>query len=123
MVDFAKGFDSVNWKYLLDIMRLMGFGVKWRTWIEACLESTSVSVLVNGSPTPEFSLQKGIRQGDPLSPFLFLIAGEGLNFLANAASNLGHIKGVEIGADKVRVSHLQYADDTIFIGEWGMRNT
>ncbi|XP_071739297.1 uncharacterized mitochondrial protein AtMg01250-like [Rutidosis leptorrhynchoides] len=100
----------------------MGFGDKWRKWMLACFKSASISVLVNGSPTQEFNLEKGVRQGDPLSPFLFIIAAEGLNLLAKKATESGLLKGVEIGSDKILVSHLQYADDTLFIGEWGRQN-
>ncbi|XP_071717917.1 uncharacterized protein [Rutidosis leptorrhynchoides] len=94
----------------------MGFRDKWRDWILARLKSASISVLVNGSPTKEFSLGRGIRQGDPLSLFLFILAAEGLNILTKAAMGKGCFKVVEIGNDKVVVWHLQYADDTIFIG-------
>ncbi|XP_071694534.1 uncharacterized mitochondrial protein AtMg01250-like [Rutidosis leptorrhynchoides] len=100
----------------------MGFGVKWIKWIHSCLKLASISILVNGSPTREFSLGRGIRQGDPLSPFLFILAAEGLNILAKAAIEKGLFKGVEIRNDKVLVSYLQYADDTIFIGEWSRAN-
>ncbi|XP_071728393.1 uncharacterized protein [Rutidosis leptorrhynchoides] len=86
------------------------------------LSSASISLLVNGSPTSEFSLGRGIRQGDPLSPFLFIIAAEGLNILAKAACEKGLFKGIEVGSDKVPISHLQYVDDTIFIGEWSHAN-
>ena len=55
-VDFEKAYDSLNWKYLLDMLRLMGFGGKWCKWIEECLKSATVSVLVNGSPTKEFQM-------------------------------------------------------------------
>ncbi|XP_071687594.1 uncharacterized protein [Rutidosis leptorrhynchoides] len=121
-VDFSKAFDSVNWEFLLDTMQSMRFGVKWWRWIESCLKSALVSILVNGSPTREFKLGRGIRQGDPLSPFLFLIVGEGLNFLTKVAINNGLYKGVKIGNDSIPFSHLQYAVDTIFIGEWSTRN-
>ncbi|XP_071713279.1 uncharacterized protein [Rutidosis leptorrhynchoides] len=60
----------------------------------------------------------GVHQGDPLSPFLFILAAEGLNILAKAAVDKGLFKGVEVGKEKVIISHLQYADDTIFFGNW-----
>ena len=78
-VDFDKAFDSINWKYIDSMLDQMGFGAKWRSWIQSCLSSSKASVLINGSPTEEFNITKGVRQGHPLSPFLFIIAMEGLN--------------------------------------------
>ncbi|XP_071708555.1 uncharacterized mitochondrial protein AtMg01250-like [Rutidosis leptorrhynchoides] len=100
----------------------MGFGAKWRKWILACLKSASISVLINGSPTHEFKLERGIRQRDPLSPFLFIITAEGLNILTKKSVDSGLFKGVDIGSEKVPLSHLQYADETIFLGNWGRQN-
>ncbi|XP_071713183.1 uncharacterized protein [Rutidosis leptorrhynchoides] len=120
--DFEKAFDTINWEYLLTIIRKMGFGVKWLSLIRACLNSTSISILVNGSPTHEFTPQRGVRQGDPLSPYLFIIAVEGLNSLIKHAIESNLYNGIEIGRYKVLVSHLQYVDDTIFFGEWSRRN-
>ncbi|GJZ35962.1 reverse transcriptase domain, reverse transcriptase zinc-binding domain protein [Tanacetum coccineum] len=94
----------------------MGFGDKWCTWIEACLKSSSMFVQVNGSSTAEFRLERGVRQGDPLSPFLFIVAAEGLNAMVNDAVDKGVFKGIKVGTNNVVVSHLQYADDTIFFG-------
>ncbi|GJS89425.1 reverse transcriptase domain, reverse transcriptase zinc-binding domain protein [Tanacetum coccineum] len=99
-------------------MKRMGFEVKWCKWIESCLHSATMSILVNGSPTKEFRLGRGVRQGDPLSPFLFILAAEGLNAIVNEAVDKGIFRGVRIGDNRVMVSHLQYADDTIFFGEW-----
>ncbi|KAJ9542842.1 hypothetical protein OSB04_029348 [Centaurea solstitialis] len=67
-VDFEKAYYSVEWDFLLDSLENMGFGSKWRRWIEACLRSSTMSVLVNGSPTKEFGIGRGLRQGDPLAP-------------------------------------------------------
>ncbi|XP_071727305.1 uncharacterized mitochondrial protein AtMg01250-like [Rutidosis leptorrhynchoides] len=106
----------------MEVMGIMGFGLKWRQWILACLKSASISILVNGSPTLEFNLRRGIRQGDPLSPFFFIIAAEGLNALSKMAVSNNLFSGVEIGKDKVCISHLQYADDTIFFCEWNPQN-
>ena len=74
-VDFEKAFDSVNWNFLQNTMRQMGFGIKWRKWIASCLSSASISIVVNGSPSKEFKLERGLRQGDPLSPFFLRIVG------------------------------------------------
>ncbi|XP_071719523.1 secreted RxLR effector protein 78-like [Rutidosis leptorrhynchoides] len=116
-VDFKKAFDSISWDFWDEMMVLMGFGSKWRSWITSCLKSASISILVNGSPTKEFKLGRGVRQGDLLSPFLFIIAAEGLNWLAKSAVHCNLYEGVEIGMDRIPISHLQYADDTIFFGK------
>ncbi|XP_071740651.1 uncharacterized protein [Rutidosis leptorrhynchoides] len=100
----------------MEVMSFMGFGVKWRQWILSCLKFASISILVNGSPTLEFKLGRSVRQGDPLSPFLFILAAEGLNALTKIAVSNKLFSGVEIGKDKVCISHLQYADDKIYLG-------
>ncbi|GJR72598.1 putative RNA-directed DNA polymerase [Tanacetum coccineum] len=121
-VDFEKVYDSINSKFLGDIMKRIGFDSKWCKWVENCLNSSSMSILVNGSPTEEFTLERGVRQGDPLSPFLFILTAEGLNALVSEAVAKGIFKGLVIGSDRVVVLHLQYADDMIFFGEWRREN-
>ncbi|GKC38993.1 kinase-like domain, beta-lactamase/transpeptidase-like protein [Tanacetum coccineum] len=81
-----------------------------------------MSILVNGSPTEEIGLGKGVRQGDPLSPFLFILAAEGLNAIVSEAVENGIFRGIQVGVDNVMVSHLQYVDDTTFFGEWNKEN-
>ncbi|XP_019433997.1 PREDICTED: uncharacterized protein LOC109340726 [Lupinus angustifolius] len=121
-VDFEKAYDSVNWSFLLYMMERMGFCVKWRNWIKSCLQSNSVSILVNGSPTSEFNMVRGLRQGDPIAPFLFLIVVEGLAGIMRSAVAKRLFKGYEVGKDKVLISHLQYADDTLLIGAKSAEN-
>ncbi|GJX47191.1 putative RNA-directed DNA polymerase [Tanacetum coccineum] len=119
-VDFEKAFDSINWNFINDIIGQMGFGVKWRDCILCCLHSGSI--LINGSPSKEFKLSKGLKQGDPLSPFLFIIAMEALHIAIMEAREKGVFTGAEIGKNKVEISHLQYANDALLLGEWSELN-
>ncbi|PNX64989.1 ribonuclease H, partial [Trifolium pratense] len=69
-----------------------GFDDKWRSWIRACVFAGSLSVLVNGSPTEQIDISKGLKQGDPLAPFLFNLVSEGLGALMKNAVTLGYFK-------------------------------
>ena len=84
-LDIEKAYDHVNWRYLMKVLEMMGFGQKWLKWMEQCISTVCFSVLVNGSPTGFFQSYRGLRPGDPLSPFLFLIAMEGLNNMIKTA--------------------------------------
>ncbi|GJT01740.1 putative RNA-directed DNA polymerase, eukaryota, reverse transcriptase zinc-binding domain protein [Tanacetum coccineum] len=110
-VDFEKAFDSVSWKYLDFVLLNLGFGSKWRSWIRACLSSSRASVLVNGSPTSEFSIKRGLRQGDLLSPFLFILVMEGLHNALSTVVSSGPIRGVKFGSHELTISYLFYVDD------------
>ncbi|KAK3205558.1 hypothetical protein Dsin_019604 [Dipteronia sinensis] len=90
----------------------MGFGMRWCNWIKWCISSPSLSVLVNGGPTKQFSMDIGLRQGDPLSPFLFNIAVEVLSSMLDKAKHMDLLKGAVFGNGEVHISHLQFADDT-----------
>jgi hypothetical protein len=97
-------------------MKKMNFPTLWRKWIMECITTASASVLVNGSPTDEFRFERGLRQGDPLSPFLFLIAAEGLHVMMNALVDTGMFTGYKVGVDNLAsITHLQFADDTLLV--------
>jgi hypothetical protein len=96
-VGFEKAYDYVDWGYLDAVMGRMSFPSLWRKWIKECVCTATASVLVNGSPTDEFSLERGLHQGDPLSPFLFLLAAEGLNVLMKAMVENNIFTGYRIG--------------------------
>ncbi|GJS42896.1 RNA-directed DNA polymerase, eukaryota [Tanacetum coccineum] len=120
-VDFEKAFDSVKWDYLDETLKAFGFGQKWCTWISGCLKNAMGSVLVNGSPSSEFQFFKGLKQGDPLSPFLFILIMETLHLSFMRIRNAGLYKGISLN-NSFTISHLFYADDVVFVGEWNDKN-
>ena len=119
-LDIKKAYDSINWKFLLKVLQKMGFGSKWLGWMWSCLSSTKFSVLVNGVPIGFFPSTKGLRQGDPLSPYLFVMGMEVLDVLIRRAVEGGYLSGCTIrGGSRptLNISHLFFVDDTIVFCE------
>ncbi|GJU12575.1 RNA-directed DNA polymerase, eukaryota, reverse transcriptase zinc-binding domain protein [Tanacetum coccineum] len=120
-VDFEKAFDSVRWDFLDDLLFKFGFGGKWRKWIQSCLRSSRGSIILNGSPTEEFQFHKGLKQGDPLSPLLFILVMESLHLSFNRVEEAGLFNGIQLNSS-INISHLFYADDAVFVGQWCEKN-
>jgi len=104
------------------MMERLGFCKRWIQWIRECLESATVSVLVNGSPSKEFKTSRGLRQGDPMAPFLFLIVAQGLAGLVKQATRKKLLSGIKVGGKEVEINLLQFADDTLFVCESKVQN-
>jgi hypothetical protein len=121
-VDFEKAYDSVEWNFLDYMLSRCGFCAKWIEWIRVCVFAGNLSVLVNGSPTGEINIQRGLKQGDPLAPFLFLLVVEGFSGVMRRAVDLELFRGFSVGSNPMVISHLQYADDTLCIGEASVEN-
>ncbi|XP_076893436.1 uncharacterized protein LOC143545418 [Bidens hawaiensis] len=117
-VDFEKAYDTLNWGFIDSVMEQMGFPPLWRKWIAGCLTSARTSVLVNGSPTVEFDVRRGIRQGDPMAPFLFIIAMEALHIAMVKARETGLIHGLRLPKDGPNLTHFFFADDVMFLADW-----
>nr|GEU39579.1 RNA-directed DNA polymerase, eukaryota [Tanacetum cinerariifolium] len=120
-VDFAKAYDSIRWYFLYDVLISFGFGSKWRSWIRGSLSSGKISILVNGSPTLEFYFHRGLKQGDPLALFLFLLIMESLHLSFSRAVEAGIFTGFKVD-HSITLSHLFYVEDAVFIGEWSHSN-
>lgn len=121
-MDFAKVYDTVHLNFLDSMLKNFNFCEKWRGWIRECVSPAYAFVLVNGSPLGEFKLQRGLRQGDPLSPLLYLLVAEGLSILTSKAMGLNLFEPAVLGTENVVISHLQYAGDMIFMVAASMEN-
>jgi hypothetical protein len=115
-LDMEKAYDHVDWNFLIYLLRRCGFGERWCSWIKHCISSARFSVLINGSLSGFFGSSRGVRQGDPLSPFLFVLVMEAFSRMISAMYSRGLISGFSVGSrehDRVEVSHLLFADDTL----------
>lgn len=112
-IDLEKAFHNVKWSFVDEVLVKMGFGATWRMWIAGCIKRIPFSVLVNGSSCGRFTSQKGLRQGNPLSPFLFLLVSEVLTTMFTKATEMGWMGGFEVKEKGTKISHLQFSDDTL----------
>ena len=112
-LDMSKAYDRVEWSYLVKIMEKLGFCEKWVSLVYECISTVSYSILVNGEPRGDIRPSRGIRQGDPLSPYLFLLCSEGLNRMLQQAASNDKIRGFSLCKRGPRISHLFFADDSL----------
>ena len=120
-LDMAKAYDRVEWNYLQGMMLKLGFAESFVNLIMRCVTSVSFSVRVNGQLSSPFRPSRGIRQGDPISPYLFLLCSEGLSCLLRSVGPLHLARGVRVGIHAPWISHLLFADDCIVFAEASQR--
>ncbi|CAM8925778.1 unnamed protein product [Rhodiola kirilowii] len=111
-IDLWKAYDCIDWKFLISMMHLLKFPSKYIAWMQMCIESPSYSIMINGEMSDFFEGRRGIRQGDPLSPFLFTIAMECLSRMLQGLNKEDgfyyHPK-----CHRIKLSHILFADDLI----------
>ena len=112
-LDMSKVYDRVEWAFLEIFLLKMGFHNSWVSLIMECITTMSYSILVNGEPQGMIVPTRGLRQGDPLSPYLFLFCAEGLNALLKKAADDGYINGFSISRRGPKLTHLFFADDCL----------
>lgn len=112
-LDMNKAYDRVEWNFLEAMMRKLGFADKWVRLIMSLVKSVELALVINGKPGSYFKPTRGIRQGDPLSPYLFLFVSEALSSLINKACDAQLLQGLSFCRNGPILSHLLFADDTL----------
>lgn len=113
-LDLKKAFDSIDWEFLRLILHAVGFGDKLTSWILACVTSANFAVLINGEATSFFKSERGLRQGCPLSPYLFILIMEGLSLLLTQSFSAHLISGIKV-SKFINIFLLMFVDDVLIL--------
>jgi hypothetical protein len=111
-LDMSKAYNRVEWAFLEEVMKRMGFACAWVKLIMMCVKTANLAISINGSPVGRIYPSHGIRQGDPISSYLFLLCAEALSTQLSKADGNGILRGVSTSRHGPRLNHLFFADDT-----------
>lgn len=114
-MDMSKAYDRVEWEFVSKVLQRLGFHDKWINLIMQCIQSVFYSFLINDKVYELVKPYRGIRQGDPLSPYIFILCGEVLYSLCRKVGREGSLKGIRVARGSPRINHLLFADDTMMI--------
>ena len=112
-IDMSKAYDRVEWLFLEKSLLKMGFQASWVALIIECISTISYSILVSGELKGIITPSRGLKQGDPLSPFLFLFYAEGLDAIHRKSAREGEIEGFSLCRNGLKLTHLFLADDCL----------
>ncbi|GJT20553.1 RNA-directed DNA polymerase, eukaryota, reverse transcriptase zinc-binding domain protein [Tanacetum coccineum] len=114
-IDIAKAYDTVSWEFLRSILTLFGFHKKMVDWICTCITSTSFSISINGEIHGNFKGGRGLRQGDPISHYLFTLVMEVFTLIMNYKIQQAHNFKYHVGCKDIKLTHLCFADDLLVL--------
>lgn len=116
-----KAYNWVKWDFLFKVLSKFGFSNKWCKWIKTCVSGVHFSILINGHPSGFFQGTQGIRQGNPLSPFLFILMADAFSRYINFQSLKGLWLGVTLPSTSIIVTHSHFANDTLLFGKASLK--
>uniref|UniRef100_A0A803QSN5 Reverse transcriptase domain-containing protein n=1 Tax=Cannabis sativa TaxID=3483 RepID=A0A803QSN5_CANSA len=120
-LDLEKAYDKLHWDFIIFVLHQIGFGSPFTDWVKACISIADIKLLLNGSIVGKFNPERGLRQGDPLSPSLYIMAAEALSRLLIRKENEGGLKRFKLSRNGTPITHLMFADDIILFGEATIR--
>ncbi|CAL9007242.1 unnamed protein product [Prunus brigantina] len=121
-LDMNKAYDRIEWDFLKQVLEKMGFDEMWVRLVMRCITSVRLTVLLNGQSGNSFKPSRGLRQGDPISPYLFILVSDVLSTMLNKAVERGFVHGFRFSRDGPSLSHLFFADDSILFLKATERN-
>jgi hypothetical protein len=120
-LDMSKAYDRMEWNFLEVMLCRLGFAERWINLLMPCIRTVSYSILLNGRPYGQITPSRGLRQGDPLSPYLFILCAEALSTLIRSAGNDGNISGVPLSRGGLRINHFFFTDDSLLFCKANLR--
>uniref|UniRef100_A0A803Q978 Reverse transcriptase domain-containing protein n=1 Tax=Cannabis sativa TaxID=3483 RepID=A0A803Q978_CANSA len=120
-LDLEKAYDKLDWNFIIMVLNQLGFSSPLTDWIKRCISATEIKLLLNGVVVGNFNPERGLRQGDPMSPALYILAAETLSRLLVEKEGRGLLKGFKLRRRGGSVTHLMFADDIVLFGEASIR--
>ena len=120
--DMSKAYDRLEWDFIETVFLRLGFNAAWTNLIMQCIKTVTYSFLINGSAQGMVKPQRGIRQGDPLSPYIFILCSEVLSGLCRKAQEENKLQGIRVATNSPSINHLLFADDTLFFCRTSNKN-